>query len=97
MSPFFVFLCNMKRSDTSPSEIIKKLEKEIVNLDREYTSLLKKKWYMEEEISYQKKKIDLLETKANSEAEKRSMWKKIALVLAGVWAVFLSVSGFDRK
>ncbi len=77
--------------------IIKKLENEIVSLDRDYTALLRKKWRMEEEIRNQKAQIVNMETEVRSESEKRSVWKKIALLLAASWAVFLSFWGVERK
>ena len=77
--------------------IIKKLENEIISLDRDYTALLRKKWRMEEEIRKQKAQIADMETEVRSESEKRSVWKKIALILAASWAVFLSFCGVERK
>jgi hypothetical protein len=77
--------------------IIKKLENEIVSLDRDYTALLRKKWRMEEEIRNQKAQIVNMETEVRSESEKRSVWKKIAFILAASWAVFLSFWGIERK
>lgn len=97
MSPFFVFLWNMRQPENYSKRIIKKLENEIVSLDRDYTALMKKKWRMEEELRSQKEKIAHLEITMQSEAEKRSLWKKTALILAGVWAIFLSFCGIDKK
>ena len=52
---------------------------------------------MEEEIRNQKAQIADMETEVRSESEKRSVWKKIALILAASWAVFLSFWGVERK
>jgi hypothetical protein len=87
----------MKQSEHFSRRIIKKLENEIVTLDRDYTALIKKKWRMEEDIRKQKELIEKLEDTNLSEIKKRSLWKKIALLLAASWAVFLSFCGIDRK
>jgi hypothetical protein len=87
----------MRQPENPSYRIIKKLENEIVLLERDYTALLRKKWKMEDEIRTQKEKISDLEIVKKSESNKRNIWKKIALVLAGVWAVFLSFFASDKK
>jgi hypothetical protein len=87
----------MRQPENPSHRIIKKLENEIVLLERDYTALLRKKWKMEDEIRTQKEKISDLEIVKKSESNKRNIWKKIALVLAGVWAVFLSFFASDKK
>jgi hypothetical protein len=87
----------MRQPENPSYRIIKKLENEIVLLERDYTALLRKKWKMEDEIRTQKEKISDLEIVKKSESDKRNIWKKIALVLAGVWAVFLSFFASDKK
>ncbi|NCX94490.1 MAG: hypothetical protein EBX40_07425 [Gammaproteobacteria bacterium] len=87
----------MRQPENPSQRIIKKLESEIVGLERDYTALLRKKWKMESEIRTQKEKIVNLEIIKESESNKRSTWKKIALVLAGAWAVFLSFFASDKK
>jgi hypothetical protein len=95
--PLFCKFAFMRQPQDLSRRIIKKLENEIVSLDRDYTALLKKKWRMEEEIRKQKHLIADMELTTRSESEKGSFWKKVALILAATWAVFLSVCGIDRK
>lgn len=87
----------MREPENKSQRIIKKLENEIVSLERDYTTLLRKKWKMEDEIRVQKEKIGYLEMVKVEEGNKRSTWKKIALILAGAWAVFLSFFASDKK
>jgi len=87
----------MRQPENPSHRIIKKLENEIIGLERDYTALLRKKWKMEDEIRTQKEKISDLEIVKKSESNKKNTWKKIALVLAGVWAVFLSFFASDKK
>jgi hypothetical protein len=77
--------------------VIKKLEDEIVELEQCQVALLKRKNRMEEELRRQKAKIADLELITHSESQKLSLWKKVALILAASWAVFLSFVGFERK
>jgi len=76
---------------------IRRLEDEIVSLDRDYTALLRKKWLLEEQMRLHKQQIADLEITTHTEVQKRSFWKNIALLLAATWGVFLSVCGLDRK
>jgi uncharacterized protein YoxC len=86
------------RSPANQSDrTIKKLENEIVGLERDYTALLRKKWKMEAEIRDQKEKISVLESASEQEKSKKSFWAKIALTLAALWAVFLSFFDTDKK
>lgn len=86
------------RQPQDPSDrIIKKLESEIVELEQSQVALIRKKHKMEEEIRSHKAKIADLELIKHSEAQKSSLWKKVALVLAASWAVFLSFIGVDKK
>jgi hypothetical protein len=79
------------RSPANQSDrTIKKLENEIVHLER-------KKWQMEAQIRDQKEKISVLEIVSEKEKSKKSVWAKIALVLAASWAVFLSFFDTDKK
>jgi len=86
------------RSPANQSDrTIKKLENEIVHLERGYTALLRKKWQMEAQIRDQKEKISVLEIVSEKEKSKKSVWAKIALILAASWAVFLSFFDTDKK
>jgi hypothetical protein len=87
----------MREPENKSQRIIKKLENEIVSLERDYTTLLRKKWKMEDEIRVQKDKINHLEMIKTEEGNKRSMWKKIALILASAWALFLSFFYPEKK
>lgn len=52
---------------------------------------------LEEQMRKQREQIAELEITTSSEAKKRSIWKKMALILGAAWAVFLSFSGLDKK
>jgi predicted nucleic acid-binding Zn-ribbon protein len=87
----------MKEREPISRRVIRRLEDEIVSLDRDYTALLRKKWLLEEKMREQKDQIAELEITTHSEVKKRSFWKKVAIVLVASWGVFLSLCGFDRK
>jgi hypothetical protein len=87
----------MRQPKDRSERVIKKLENEIVVLEQDLTAIIRKKYKMEEEIRQQKAKIEVLELTARSEVAKQSTWKKIVLILAASWGVFLSFCGFERK
>ena len=87
----------MRQPENPSQRIIKRLENEIVSLERDFTALIRKKYKMEEEIRVQKAKIENLELTTQSEVKKQSVWKKVAIILATSWGIFLSFFGIDRK
>jgi hypothetical protein len=86
-----------KEREPISRRVIRRLEDEIVSLDRDYTTLLQKKWLLEEQMRKQREQIAELEITTISEVKKRSIWKKMALILGAAWAIFLSFSGLDKK
>jgi len=87
----------MKEREPISRRAIRRLEDEIVNLDRDYTALLRKKWLLEEQMRLHKQQIADLEITTHSEVEKKSFWKKMAIILGTSWVVFLSFCGLDKK
>ena len=85
------------RNGNRTERALKQLENEIVFLEQQQTELLRKKWALEERIRKQNERIALLELEGTEAKEKRSMWKKVALVLAATWAIVLSLFSIDRK
>jgi len=85
------------RNGNRTERALKQLESEIVFLEQQQTELLRKKWALEERIRKQNERIALLEMEGTEAKEKRSMWKKVALVLAATWAIVLSLFSIDRK
>ena len=67
----------MKEREPISRRVIRRLEDEIVSLDRDYTALLRKKWLLEEKMREQKDQIAELEITTHSEVKKRSFWKKV--------------------
>lgn len=87
----------MMNEKLATENLIKHLEKQIADMDTDYVSLLRRKWRLEDEIRVQKEKIARLELVSSERREKYSFWKKLAILLAASWAVFLSFCGLDRK
>jgi len=85
------------RNGNRTERALKQLESEIVFLEQQQTELLRKKWALEERIRKQNERIALLEMEGTEAKEKRSMWKKVALVFAATWAIVLSLFSIDRK
>lgn len=86
-----------KEREPISRRVIRRLEDEIVSLDRDYTALLRKKWALEQKMRDQKDQIADLQITAHSEAKKHSLWRKMALLLGASWAVFLSFWDVEKK
>ena len=85
------------KSRNEAEEAIKQLEKEIVMLEKAQVEMMKKKWALEGKLDKQQQALFSLELKAETVVKQRSLWKKIALVLAAAWAIVLSFFHIDRK
>jgi len=84
---------NLKQAQES----IKQLEKEVVSLEIQQTELLRKKWALEDKIRAQQECISFLSTNVEAEGRSKSIWKKIALLLAAMWAFVFSFFSIDKK
>lgn len=76
---------------------LKQLEKEVVELERHQTELIRKKWGLEERIRKQEELIKRLEYEGENNKNALSAWKKAALVLGVAWGIVLSFFNIDRK
>lgn len=78
-------------------EALKRLEQEIVMLERAQTELLRRKWTLEDKVRKQEDMINLLSLHSESTEKKRSAWRNVALLLAATWGIVLSFFGIERK
>lgn len=78
-------------------EALKRLEQEIVMLERAQTELLRRKWMLEDKVRKQEDIINLLSLHSESTEKKRSAWRNVALLLVATWGIVLSFFGIERK
>ncbi len=78
-------------------KLIEKLEREIIALQDEQTAILKKKYSLEDQLRFQKKRIADLELRETSAVEGKKGWQKVSAFLLAIWLLVLSLLGVERK
>lgn len=76
---------------------LKQLDKEVVELERQQTELIRKKWALEDKIREQEMLIKRLQYEGTESRNGLSLWKRVALVLGVAWGIVLSFFNIDRK